>query len=195
VAPCPRAWSERLEGWRDHLCYRVDWFLPYGIVAPAAESPRIPLVDEPLVALGPPALIGPSRTGRLLAFSFQAVNAGYYAWQQLGLGTMFCEAWHVSFYNGLSFGTPGFRAPVGFSGLDVMDAGGDLVLFHPGVLGPLARIDGNGHVDDEWEAAPGLDIRRQGQAVWVRGVQVADGFWEGGVIQPLRAEEGWFRVV
>lgn len=191
---CPPEWSERMAGWRRGACYRIDegWFQA-ALNAPGTDA-SLPLVEEPLVVLARPALMAPAREGRWLIFAERAINAGYRAWRAFGLGTMFSSAWYVSFYNGLCQGLLGFCSAGALGQMDVMDVGGVHVVFVPEVLGPVARVVMDGGEPVQWEPACGLAVHQSGHELWVRGTQVADGYWHNGRPEPLGAEGGWLRV-
>ncbi len=190
--PWPTRWLERIDGWVHGLSYRLDW-TPWVMDSVDVLSGATGLLVPERGVLGPPALIGPSRTGALLAFSAQAVNQAKAVWELHGVSTLYSPKWHVCWLNGLqSEGVKGFLAPWGMPGLDILDCGTFQLVFCPEVLGPLARMQ----ADDnrQLEICADLDVRADASGLLVRGVRVFDGFWRQGRIEPANGIGGWLNL-
>lgn len=192
--PWPLSWSERLEGWRSGQTLRVDWAsrqagVAIGDVLQYREFP------EPTVELGTPALVGPNRQGRLLAFSLRAVQCAMKAWEAFGIHLVYGIGWHVSWLNQrFPKGCLGVPANIGAWGLDVVQCGPSYLLFTPEVLGPIARILPASDGQWQWEWAQALSGRIGDRVLWIRAPQVLDGYWKAGRVEPVASQNGWMRL-
>ncbi len=184
-AAWPDNWEERIRGWAQGAAYRMDWPSP-ALLTAVPKAQIHPLLEERPV-LSQPAIIGPNRSGRLMAFSARAVNSARVVWAAYGLGVLNSESWHIAWLNGANPGSTGFRSPWAIEGLDLMDVGADTVAFTPEVLGPLGRIGPDGILQPSSE----LSLRHGDGGTFIRGAQVFDGYWRYGYIEPFTGEEGW----
>lgn len=194
-ASWPSTWEDRVAGWRMGASYRMDW--PRKVFYSLNQTSGTLVTERQ--TLTQPALIGPDRSGRLLAFSAQAVNAAAQAWEFFQAGWMYCPAWHVAWLNGVGEGRQrGFASGRGLAGLDLIEVGtGDLV-FCPEVLGPLGHIAAEGAgprlAFPRFTVSPNLSLRVDQSGLYVRGAALADGWWRHGSIEPISSEGGWLFI-
>ena len=190
VVAWPSGWEERVRGWKQGLGFRLGWGARrVGSISPACCSG--PLLAARSV-LAHPALIGPNRHGRLMAFSAQAVNQARIAWDSLGIRRIYGGAWQVSWLNDVRVnGTLGFPASRGIPGLDVVDLGQQYVLFCPEVLGPLGTIPIKEGLPSHFQPSLGLEVKFLETGIALRGAALLDGWWRSGRIVPEVGEGGW----
>lgn len=196
----PHRWSDRLSGWAQGSVFRMDWSSPWANLAAISDV----IAPSPFIAagavLGKPALVGPDRSGHLLAFSAWAVDQAQAAWRRFQIRHMTSAKWYIGWLNGISpEGAAGYRSGLGLPGVDLMDCGEFQVLFCPEVLGPLARIDfaGGGEPKNTLFGgvitfSEGLQVRMADEGWYVRGAQLPDGYWRCGRVEPIVSEGGWW---
>ncbi len=192
----PRDWDHILAGWNEGVTYRMDWGgSSFGGRRFHEDVGKSVIGERP--TLQSPAMIGPDRAGRLLAFSSRAVLAAVQAWRHFDLQRMVSPVWHVAWLNGISdAGLVGFRSPSGVPGFDAMDVGTADILFCAEVLGPVGRLTGHAKEGGRprfW-ASPGLSVRVDPEGIFVRGAALADGWWHNGAVQPLKGGGGWLKI-
>lgn len=187
LARWPETWAERVRGWSEGAAYRMDWPRPQAPDVQQQDAPA-PLVGE-RDPLGQPALIGPDRAGRRMAFSARAVNQARACWEHFGVHRLASQEWHISWLNGVrAGGRDGYRSPKAAPGADVMDLGDLALVFVPEVLGPLGTLSGS---ELNFSPSPGLIARPTDGGILIRGAAVLDGWWRHTFVEPFSGEEGW----
>lgn len=195
--PLPEDWIDRMAGWNAGCVFIVNddpGAPPLGGVVP--ERGGLPDAARPCPGAGSVGLVVAASDQRTVwAYSHRAMYFAARAWYHWDIAEISGLPKWGNWLNGIpgfSGSRRGYRCPSPVPGFSAAAVDGDVILFHPRVLGPVGRYGAGG----ELEVSPGLWAQRFSDrpGVGVRAESVPDGWWRDGVVHPVIPEAGWWTL-